>query len=194
MQRPRAKAPTLVPGFVAVPCPAERANGLHYALRQERQPFPRITAHWISALFGRKQQVNGKDKMNMRPLYDFKLRVLLAGTFLSASLVCVLLATNPKFDHCVDSYLDNYNACISKLNPDGSYKYSVSYCSKNARLVFEQCLRRNNVKIPNKGTLPPLPTRPAKPPRPVANQSPTPSPSPTTSTIYSKPKATVSPH
>ena len=52
-----------------------------------------------------------------------------------------------KFDDCVGKYLDNYTSCISAQNPDGSYKYSISFCSKKAHAGFQACLRSAGIKV-----------------------------------------------
>ena len=98
----------------------------------------------------------------MKTLYDFKLRALLAVTFLTASLVCVVLA-NPKFDNCVDKYLDTFRRCISTTDPDGTYTHTVLFCSQKAQTVFQNCLKHAGIKVPTKEAPQPLPTRPAKP-------------------------------
>jgi hypothetical protein len=55
-----------------------------------------------------------------------------------------------KFDECVGNYLDNYTNCINATNPDGSYKHSISFCSKKAQAAFQSCLRRAGIKVTSK--------------------------------------------
>jgi len=55
-----------------------------------------------------------------------------------------------KFDECVDKYLDTYVTCISAQNPDGTYKHTISFCSKKAQAGFQSCLKSAHIKVGSK--------------------------------------------
>ena len=108
----------------------------------------------------------------MRSSYGFELRLLLAGTLLTASLICVALAANPRED-CVDRMLQSYVNCLYITDGHGNYKYSVAYCQRRANNLWASCLRSAGViKSSSNATPPSFPTnvRPVGPPASAGNK------------------------
>ena len=159
----------------------------------------------------------------MQTFYGFRLRVLLAGILVTASLICTVLALprqraqtkcKTKQDGAYDECCRQHNNCVTDAS--GSW---LKPCADYAAGVYDSCMRNYGYSAANpSGGYPTATPRPvtitppttvgnASPPPtpvkvkpihpisgPVTNKGPVSSPTPTPQTIYAKPKSTPSPH
>ena len=157
----------------------------------------------------------------MQTFYGFRLRVLLAGILVTASLTFTVLALpkqqaqrkcKAKHDAAYDDCCKQHNNCVTDAS--GSW---LKPCGDYADGVYDKCMKNYGYSAANpSGGYPTATPRPIKPPTtvgnnpgpgssptktkpvlpvagPVTNKGPISSPTPTPQTIFAKPKSTPSP-